>query len=160
MDSQSQLDSLETWASTLLAKLDPAARRAVMRDIARELRRSQQARIAAQRNPDGSAYEPRKPRLKSGTKKLRGKRGRIKRSAMFSKLRTTRYMRIEADANGLAIGFIGRVARIARVHQFGETDHVAPGGPEYRYPARELLGFTRDDRELIRDMLLKHISHD
>ncbi|WP_250466116.1 MULTISPECIES: phage virion morphogenesis protein [unclassified Caballeronia] len=158
MDSQSQLDSLETWAGALLAKLGPATRRAAMRDIARELRRSQQARIAAQRNPDGSAYEPRKPRSISDTKNLRGKRGRIKRSAMFPKLRTARYMRIEADANGLAIGFIGRVARIARVHQFGETDRVAPGGREYRYPARALLGFTHNERELIQDMLLKHLA--
>lgn len=132
-----------------------------MRDIARALRRSQQARIAAQRNPDGSAYDPRKARLRSAKNmrnKLRDKRGRLKRSAMFVKLRTTRYMRTQSDSNGLAIGFAGRVARIARVHQFGETDRVAPGGPEYLYPARMLLGFSAEDRELIRDILLEHLA--
>ncbi|GAB5098708.1 phage virion morphogenesis protein [Caballeronia sp. HLA56] len=155
---QNQLDDFEAWAGGLLSKLQPAARRAAMRDVARVLRRSQQTRIAAQRNPDGAAYEPRKPRFEVGAKKLRDKRGRIKRAAMFAKLRTIRYMRTEVGADGLAIGFAGRVARIARIHQFGETAPVAPGGRDYRYPARTLLGFTDADRELIRDMLLKHIT--
>jgi phage virion morphogenesis protein len=153
-----ELSIIEKWASTLLAKLSPAARRNVMRDIARVLRRSQQARIAAQKNPDGSAYDPRKPRVKKNGKSLRDKRGRLKRTAMFAKLRTTRYLKLEADANGLAIGFDGRVARVARVHQLGETDRVAPGGVEVKYPARALLGFSDADRDLIRDTLLKHIT--
>jgi phage virion morphogenesis protein len=55
-----ELSAVETWAGALLGQLSPAGRRTVMRDVARELRRSQQKRIAAQRNPDGSAYEPRK----------------------------------------------------------------------------------------------------
>ncbi|MDR5797441.1 MULTISPECIES: phage virion morphogenesis protein [unclassified Caballeronia] len=153
-----ELNLFENWLGGLLTKLDAPARRAAMRDIARELRRSQQARIAAQRNPDGSGYDARKPRLKPGGKALRDKRGRIKRTAMFMKLRTARYLQTEVDATGLAIGFSGRVSRVARVHQFGETDRVAPGGKDYKYPARVLLGFTTEDRELIRDMILKHIT--
>lgn len=153
-----ELQAVEKWASTLLAQLSPAGRRKAMLDIARELRRSQQARIAAQKDPDGTAYTPRKVKAQKGGKKLRGKRGRIKRAAMFAKLRTSRYMQVEATPAGLAIGFAGRVARIARVHQLGEVDRVAPGGPEIRYPARVLLGFTDSDRELIRDKLLKHIT--
>jgi phage virion morphogenesis protein len=69
----------------------------------------------------------------------------------------TNYMRAETDALGLAIGFAGRVARVARIHQFGESDRVSPHGPEYKYPARVLLGFSDADREMIRDLLLKHI---
>jgi phage virion morphogenesis protein len=152
-----ELSAVEQWASTLLTQLSPAGRRAAMRDIARELRRSQQARVAAQKNPDDSAYKPRK--AKAGGKKLREKRGRIKRTAMFMKLRTARWLRIEADGRGLAIGFAGRVARVARVHQFGERAPIEPGGPEYRYPARVLLGFTDADREMIRDRLLRHLNH-
>ena len=98
---------------------------------------------------------PRKPRPK---KHLRDKAGRIKRAAMFVKLRQTRYLRTESDSSGLAIGFAGRVARVARVHQLGESDRVAPRGPQYRYPARVLLGFTSADRDMIRDTLLKHIT--
>jgi len=151
------LSTLDKWAGAVLAQLSPKGRRVAMMDIARALRRSQQKRIASQKNPDGSAYEARKPRV-TPTGKHRDKRGRIKRAAMFSKLRTTRYLKLEANSTGLAIGFDGRVSRVARVHQFGETDRVAPRGVEYKYPARALLGFTPDERELIRDMLLKHIT--
>ena len=146
----SELDAFESWAGHLLAKLEAPARRAVLRDIARELRRSQQARIAQQTNPDGTSYEARKPRPK---KHLRDKAGRIRRKAMFAKLRQARYLRAESDAVGLAIGFAGRIARVARVHQFGERARVAPGGPEHKYPARVLLGFSDNDREMIRNML-------
>ena len=77
---------------------------------------------------------------------------------MFSKLRQARYLRAESDSTGLAVGFVGRVARVARIHQYGESDRVAPGGPEYKYDARVLLGFTPDDLDMIRDMLLAHIT--
>ncbi|MGF6244158.1 phage virion morphogenesis protein [Paraburkholderia sp. GAS38] len=117
------------------------------------MQRSQRTRIAQQRNPDGSAYERRKPRPKH----LRDKAGRVKRDSMFAKLRQTRYMRAETDGLGLAIGFAGRIARVARIHQFGESDRVAPHGPEYKYPARVLLGFSDVDREMIRDLLLAHL---
>jgi phage virion morphogenesis protein len=149
-----ELDAIESWAGALLSKLAPAVRRSALREIARELQRSQRTRIAQQRNPDGSAYEKRKPRPKH----LRDKAGRVRRAAMFAKLRQTRYMRAETDALGLAIGFAGRVARVARIHQFGESDRVAPHGPEYKYPARVLLGFSDADRDMIRDLLLKHIA--
>ncbi|PTB19543.1 phage virion morphogenesis protein [Trinickia symbiotica] len=150
------LSAVEQWAGALLAKLSPAGRRAAMRDIARELRRSQQTRIAAQKNTDGTAYEPRK--IKSGGKKLRDKRGRVKRTAMFTKLRMARWMTIEADDRQLAVGFSGRVARVARVHQLGEKAPVAPGGPGYRYPVRLVLGLTDAEREMVRDRLLKYMT--
>lgn len=151
------LTALEQWASTLLARLSPAGRRNVMRNVARALRHAQKARIAAQRNPDGSAYTPRKARAEAGTTRLRNKRGRIKRT-MFAKLRTARMMRAEIHDHELAVGFIGRVARIARVHQHGLRERVAPRGPYYRYPARVLLGLTEADRTLIRDRLLAHLN--
>lgn len=150
-----ELSAVETWAGALLGQLSPAGRRTVMRDVARELRRSQQKRIAAQRNPDGSAYEPRK--AKAVRKKAREKRGRIRRSVMFMKLRTARLMKVEAEADGLAVGFAGRVARIARIHHDGKRAPVVPGGPQYRYPTRVLLGCAYADREIIRDRLLMHL---
>ncbi len=42
----------------LLAGLEPAARKRMMRELAQQLRRSQQKKIRVQRNPDGTAYEP------------------------------------------------------------------------------------------------------
>jgi phage virion morphogenesis protein len=149
------LNALESWAGGLISQLEAPARRKLLREIARELRKSQQARVTQQRNPDGSAYAARKPRP---NQHLRDKAGRIKRRAMFAKLKQARYLRAESDAQGIAIGFAGRIARVARVHQFGESDRVSPGGPEYKYPVRALLGLTDADRDMIRDMLLAHLT--
>jgi phage virion morphogenesis protein len=153
-----ELSALEDWAGALLAKLEPAARRQAAVDIARELRRSQQARIASQRNPDGTAFEPRKARQVMKSKKLREKAGRIKRRAMFAKMRTARFFKVETDSSGLAIGFSGRIARLARIHQEGLASEVEAGGPVYQYPIRQLLGFSQAERDLIRDKLLEHLA--
>lgn len=147
------LRALEDWAGALLAQLQPAERRKVTSTIARDLRRSQQQRIAAQRNADGTPFAPRKPR-----QELRAKAGRIKRRRqMFTKLRTARYLRLQSDASTIAIGFAGRLSRIARIHQYGLRDRPAPGAPDVQYARRELLGFTDADLELIRDRLLEHL---
>jgi len=149
------LKALEHWASVLLAQLDPSNRRKVSLKVAQDLRRSQQQRIKAQLTPEGFQYTPRKPR-----KDLRNKKDRIKKqkAAMFTKLRNNTNLKVKADGNEIAVGFFGRVARIARVHQFGLNDRVAKDGPEVRYAERRLLGFSVTDRELIHDSLLKHIK--
>jgi phage virion morphogenesis protein len=148
------LIALEAWAAGLLTKISPGQRRVIGRQVAIELRRSQAQRIAQQRAPDGTAYVPRKNR-----KEFRGKAGRIKRqkAAMFNKLRTTAYLQTRVDENQIAVGFFGRVARLAHVHQEGLPDRVAPTGPTYNYPARPLLGFSAHDRDIVRDILLRHL---
>jgi phage virion morphogenesis protein len=143
------LNALEDWAGALLAKLQPTERRKLNQTIARELRRSQQQRIAAQQNPDGSAYAPRKPR-----KNLR-RQGRIK---MFAKLRQAKHLKLQSDADSIAVGFLGNSARIARVHQLGLADRPERKGPEIRYARRELLGFTEAELDMIRDRLLHHLA--
>ncbi|MBB1625179.1 phage virion morphogenesis protein [Achromobacter sp. UMC71] len=147
------LTQVEDWAAALLARLSPAEQRKVNAKVGQALRRNQMQRIAAQRNPDGTAYAPRRVR-----KNLRGKKGRIKRRAMFTKLRTTRHLRVQAAADGVTVGFFGRVARIARVHQRGLNDRPAAGMADVRYAQRELLGFTQPDIELIRDTLAEHLA--
>ena len=148
------LTAFEEWAGAMLSKLGPGQRRVLGRQVAIELRRSQAKRIAQQRAPDGTAYVPRKNR-----KEFRGKGGRIKRqkAAMFNKLRTTAYLQTRVDENQIAVGFFGRVARLAHVHQEGLPDRVAPTGPTYNYPARPLLGFSAHDRDIVRDVLLRHL---
>lgn len=149
------LNLLATWAEALLTKLSPAQRRQLFYHIAQDLRRSQAHRIKGQQAPDGTSYTPRKHR-----KNLRGKRGRIKRqkTEMFTKLRTTKYLKTQSDANQLTVGFYGRVARVARVHQEGLKDKVARNGAEYRYPERQLLGFNLTDHRFIRESLLHHFN--
>jgi len=48
------LSTLETWAGTLLAQLQPAQRRIVTRRIAQDLRLSQTLQIASQHAPGGA----------------------------------------------------------------------------------------------------------
>ncbi|WP_312597859.1 phage virion morphogenesis protein [Stutzerimonas nitrititolerans] len=146
------LRALEDWAGALLNQLQPKERRQVTQTIARELRRRQQQRIGAQRNPDGTPYAPRKPR-----QQLRVKAGRIKQRKMFAKLRTARYLRLQSDASSIAIGFAARLSRIARVHQYGLRDKPGRNSPDVQYQRRELLGFSDDDLEMIRDQLLQHL---
>lgn len=92
------LHALEDWAGVLLARLEPGARRQLNQQIGRELRRSQQQRVASQRNPDGTPYAPRKPR------KLRGKVGRIKRQ-MFTKLRQAAHLKLRSTPDAIAINY-------------------------------------------------------
>ncbi|MCD9124032.1 phage virion morphogenesis protein [Cupriavidus sp. UGS-1] len=150
------LQAIEQWGAALLARMTRSERRAALLEIGRELRRSQQARIAGQQNPDGSAYAPRKARA-ALNKGARDKAGRIKREAMFRKLRTARFLKVEVTDEGLAVGFSGRGAYVARVHQEGRTERVARDGPEYTYPERKLLGFTKAEREMIRDRMVTHL---
>ena len=147
------LEALETWAAVLLERLEPGERSKLARSIGQELRRSQQKRVMAQENPDGSKFAPRKQR------NLRGRQGRVKRKlAMFKKLRTASYLKVRGDSNAVSVGFTGRIARIARVHQYGLKDRAERGAPDVRYEQRELLGFKESDLDLIRDSLLSHLA--
>ncbi len=149
------LTALERELGALAGALSADARRRMLRALAMDLRRSQQQRIAAQRNPDGTPFAARRP-------KARGKSGHIRRrkARMFAKLRQARYMKASADADTAAVGYSGRAAAIARVHQEGLVDRVSRRGPRVRYAARRLLGFTPEDREHVRDVLIRHLGLD
>lgn len=145
-----ELQQLEEWLTPLINKLSPKERRVLAREIARDLRIANRERIKAQTNPDGTPFEPRT--------QLRGRSGRIRRKAMFTKLRTARYLKIKTSADEAAVGFLGRVARIARVHHYGLRDRVEPDGPQHHYARRELVGITASDREHIGNKVLEHIT--
>lgn len=147
------LHALEDWASPLLQRVEPAGRAKLAKELAKQLRKSQQQRIAGQRNPDGSPFTPRRP------PKLREKQGRVKRKAkMFQKMRSATYLKAKGDARGVTVGFSGRIAKIARVHQYGLRDRIAPRGPMAHYEKRELLGFTPADQDLLKDLILAHLK--
>lgn len=99
-----ELQKVDDWLSALLANLEPAARSRMMRQLAQELRRTQQQNIRMQRNPDGSSYEPRRVTARS-------KKGRIKRQ-MFAKLRTTKYLKTAASADSASVQFEGRCSAL------------------------------------------------
>jgi phage virion morphogenesis protein len=151
-----ELQSLETWANLLLAKLQPAQCRALNQQIAIALRRSQAQRIASQTAPNGQKYVPRKqrPALRSKQRHIRRKK-----AEMFKKIRLTRHLKTQHDANQISVGFFGRVARIARVHQEGLIDQVSEKSKvKHRYACRALLGFSDEDRTLIREVLLRCLA--
>lgn len=144
------LQQLEDWIGPLIEKLGPKERRVLAREVARDLRIANRERIKAQQNPDGTPFEPRT--------QLRGRSGAIRRKAMFSKLRTAKYLKMKAGADAASVGFLGRIARIARVHQYGLRDRVEKGGPQHNYARRELVGFNNKDRARIRDSLINHLT--
>lgn len=144
------LQRVDDWLAALLANLEPAARNRMMRQLAQELRRSQQQNIRLQRNPDGTAFEARRVTARS-------KKGRIKRQ-MFAKLRTTKYLKTAATAYSASVQFDGKVQRIARVHHYGLRDRVRRNGPEARYPARRLLGVNDEVETITRDTLMRWLS--
>lgn len=146
-----ELTALENWAAPLLARLQPGERRTLARKIGTELRRSQSQRIGKQQAPDGTPYAPRK-------QQLRQKAGRVKRAKMFAKLRQAKFFKVSASPNAVSVGFVGRVSRIARVHQEGLTERVRLNGPRSLYEKRVLLGFTVQERTLINSLLTQHLA--
>lgn len=143
------LTRLENWVSPLLERITPAARKQLARKVGIALRKSQQQRIKLQKNIDGSAYAKRRSTQK---------RGRIKNQAMFKKLRMAKYMKLKSSADKISIGFFGRVAHLAHVHQKGLHERPNKKGRSVRYDKRELLGFTTADITLIREQLIEHLE--
>lgn len=145
------LQQLEDWLEPLLAQMAPGARSALARRIGMALRKHESDRIRRQIEPDGSPFVPRKPQL-------RARAGAIKRGVMFKKLRQARHLKVVANPNEVTVGFLGRVSHIARIHQEGRMDRVRQDGPRVRYERRRLLGFSPENRELVRNLLLDHFG--
>ena len=148
------VEEVQAKLNALINNLSPQSRRQLARNIGQALRKNQQARIARQENPDGTAFEPRKPRKEFGKKK-----GRIKRKAMFVKLRTARYFKIQSNANEVSVGFNGSSAMIAKVHQYGLMSSPSKTKDfKVRYAQRELLGFSQSDLDIIEDLVIEQLS--
>ncbi|RYH44366.1 MAG: phage virion morphogenesis protein [Alcaligenaceae bacterium] len=154
-----EFTALEDWAGDLLRKLQPSQVRRLQLDIARGLRKSNAGRMRAQTDPDGNRWEARK----APGQTLRSKREQLRQKAkqrqpMFAKMRQARNLKARAQGDTAVVEIAGRAQRIARVHHFGEVDSVKPGGPVYRYPARELLGISSADLGALRDTLVRYID--
>ena len=148
------VEEVQAKLTALINNLSSQARRQLARNIGQALRKNQQARIARQENPDGRAFEPRKPRKEFGKKK-----GRIKRKAMFAKLRTARYFKIQSNANEVSIGFTSSSAAIAKIHQYGLMSSPSKTKDfKVRYAQRELLGFSQSDLDIIEDLVIEQLS--
>ncbi|HEX7856038.1 MAG TPA: phage virion morphogenesis protein [Sphingobium sp.] len=223
-DQASDLDGLvelERMAGAMVMSLDGAGRRRLLRAMARDIRKSQAARIGAQRDPGGTPYEVRKPKreekpgaypvrflypkgatsprlvlMKSWVRqgplitgfdieaggirsffwdkvdrwlpvenedkskpggRLR-RRGTIRRAAMFRKLRNGRNLKAGTSDLEAWVGFSGRAAGVAAIHQGGLMDKPAAGAKAIRYPRRVLIGLTGSERKHMLDLLIEHVE--
>lgn len=147
----SELTALQERLAGLIASLSPAARRQMAADIAKKLRISQQQRIKRQQAPDGTPYAARK------RQPVRSKKGRIKRE-MFAKLRTNLFMKATGNDSAAMVEFTGKVQRMVRVHQYGLKDRPNRNSRDVQYEARQLFGFTRDDEQMIEDVIIRHLG--
>ena len=147
----SELTTLQERLAGLIASLSPAARRQMAAEIAKKLRTSQQQRIRRQQAPDGTPYAARKRRP------VRSKKGRIKRE-MFARLRTNRFMKAKGSDSAAVVEFTGKVQRMARVHQYGLKDRPNRNSRDVQYEARPLLGFTRDDEQMIEEVIISYFN--
>ena len=138
---------LQDWLDAIAQSLSPDQRKALMQKIAQGLRVRTRQRIAAQRDPNGQQFIPRK----------REQVGRIRRGAMFAKL--PKKLKTEYSADHAAVGFKGRDAQVARVHQLGLSDRPNRRQNPIRYPIRELLGFSDDDRAWVAQQIQKFIGN-
>lgn len=139
-----ELQVVDDWVQPLIQRMRPVARRRLLLTLARGLRRRQSQRIASQRDPDGQPYEPRKQSKKRGP--------------MFRRLRQAKYLRTIANPDTAKVGYSGRIARIARVHQEGLLDRVVPGGPLVEYPRRRLIGWSDADRLWVLEEAQRYIA--
>lgn len=141
-------ESIGEWLEPLVARLSQQERRKLMQQVAREMRRRNQERIKSNTNPDGTNFAPR----------LRQKSGSIKRTAMFSKLRLAKWMKIKTTPDSAAVEFAGRAASVASVHHYGLSERVSRNGPLHKYTQRRLLGHSKNDIEELADIVLDHIT--
>lgn len=150
------LDALAAYFEDLAGNLSPPARRRLGQQIAREIRASQSARIAAQEDPEGQPFAPRsRPPYR-----LRRRAGAIRdKGPMFRKLRTAKHLKATATADEAAVGFTGRDARIAATSQYGLREQIGRGIIA-RYPERRLLGLTAEERAQILVRVLANLSKD
>jgi phage virion morphogenesis protein len=148
------LDALAAYFEDLAGNLSPAARRRLGLQIARLIRASQSARIAAQQDPDGQPFAPRsRPPYR-----LRRRAGAIRdKGQMFRKLRTAKHLKATATADEAAVGFTGRDARIAATSQYGLREQIGRGIIA-RYPERRLLGLTAEEQGLALQIILSGLE--
>lgn len=141
-----ELHEVDAWLDALLAQLEPSARKRMLREVARDVRRIQQANITAQRAPDGTAWEPRRVTART-------KPGRIRRK-MFAKLKTTKYLKAQASADQAEIAFAPAVQKLARVHHYGLRDRVNKRGLTVKYAERPLLGINEKAEKKVQETLM------
>ena len=138
---------LNHWLDQIALRLEPGQRRELMRRLAQGLRIRHRDRIKQQRDPDGYRFIPRK----------RNQIGRIKRQgALFQNI--GKQLKTEYSSDHAAVGFGGRTASVAKVHQDGENIKPNKYAKATQYSIRKLVGFSKDDENWIQSEIQKFLS--
>lgn len=128
--------------------LSGAHGKSVMFRIANELRRRNRLRVIAQQNVDGSPFPPRSSSAS---------RADAKKKLLLWFLDDKR-MQANSGENWAEVGFSGRTAELAAVHQYGKTIKVFKNRPQVRYPIRELIGMRQADKQYVRETLAAELQ--
>nr|WP_266095754.1 phage virion morphogenesis protein [Acinetobacter dispersus] len=121
--------------------------RSLMRKLTQGLRIRMRDRVKQQRDPEGFRYIPRK----------RDQIGKIRRTgALFQMI--GRQIKTEYSDKKAAVGFSGRTAKIAQIHQEGLTQRPSRTADPVAYPRRELVGFSEDDKSWIETTIFEFLS--
>ncbi|WP_440486828.1 phage virion morphogenesis protein [Serratia sarumanii] len=145
-----ELNPFDTRLAGLIAKLSPQSRKSLAVAVSKRLRAGQQQHIKRQQAPDGTPYAPRKTQLRN--------KKRLCDRAMFSKLRTSRYLKAKGTGEAAVVEFVGRVQRMVNVHHYGLRDRPTPHSEAVKYEARPLLGFGPDDVKIIETAVIEHLA--
>ena len=132
-------DELGPWIDRIAQQLNSASKRKLNRQLSTKLRTVLKRRIAAQKDPDGRKFAPRK----------RSQRGSIRSGAMFKRL--PKMIKTAYSSSHAEIGFAGRTAEVMKVHQYGLSIKPNENSKPTRYAVRETIGWSDDDKKLIID---------
>ncbi|HEJ8088345.1 TPA: phage virion morphogenesis protein [Serratia liquefaciens] len=146
-----ELSPFDTRLAGLITALSPQSRKLLAVAVSKRLRASQQQNIKRQQAPDGTRYAPRKAALRN-TKRLRDR-------AMFSKLRTARYLKAQGNSDAAVVEFVGHVKRMVNVHHYGLRDRPTPHSEVVKYEARPLLGFSQNDIDIVEIAVIQHLQY-
>lgn len=130
----SELNPFDSRLAGLIAKLSPQSRKSLAVAVSKRLRASQQQNIKHQQAPDGTPYAQRKTSQRS--------KKRLRDRAMFSKLRTARYLKPRATAMRPWLSCRAGSA-YGQCASFGLRDRPTPHSEAVKYEARPLLGLAR-----------------
>lgn len=148
MSLESNIEDLQPWMQAYVDRLSPQSRKQLLRQVGTRLKTENRKRMTAQRDPDGQAWTPRKPQ-KQHDKKQNSKK-------LFLRLRQAKRLRHRVMSDRLQVGFVGRAARIARIHHYGLRQRLQYG--QAQYPARELIGIPDGDKQLLSEIILNYVE--
>ena len=81
-----------------------------------------------------------------------------RKRAQLMMLGMVKQLKSSAQSGDAVVQFLSRTERIARIHHMGLRDRVKPGGPEYDYPERPLLGISDGFEERLQARILAHLA--